>query len=73
MMIINQRKLMERVEELIADGYVQRGRPPGTIVLTMKGLETLMATADRPTNKSKLTKESLEVEREIARKREAQR
>jgi hypothetical protein len=71
MMITNQRKLMDRVGELIADGYLIRGLPSGTTILTMKGLEVLMAAADRPT--TKLTKESLEVEREISRKRAAER
>ena len=61
-MIINQRKLMERINELVADGYLLRGQVPNTIILTPKGLHVLMALADRPMNPSKLTKESLESE-----------
>ena len=69
MMLINQRKLMERINELIADGYLRRGPVP-TIILTPKGLEVLLAQADRPANVTRLTKETLEGEREAARKKE---
>lgn len=70
MMLINQRKLMERINELIADGYLRRGPVPTTIILTPKGLEVLLAQADRPANVTRLTKETLEGEREAARKKE---
>ncbi len=69
MTVVNQRKLMERIAELVADGYLLRGQVPNTIVLTAKGLQELMATADRPMDKGKLTKESLEFERENTRKK----
>lgn len=64
MMQVNQRKLMERVAELVADGYLLRGAIPEIIILTPKGLAALMEAAERPINRSDLVKENLQSERE---------
>ena len=69
MTIINQRRLMDRVAQLIADGYLFRGNVPNSIILTAKGLGVLLATAGRSIDKSKLKKESLKFERENTRKK----
>ena len=61
---------MERVSELVADGYLFRGSTPNTIILAPKGLGVLISLAERPLDKSKLVKVSKESERELARKRE---
>jgi hypothetical protein len=72
MTTINQRKLMDRLSELVADGYLIRGQVPNTIILTPKGLNVLISFAERPIDKSKLVKvdkfklvkELLELERQ---------
>lgn len=69
MTVVNQRKLLDRISELVDDGYLDRGKAPNTILITQKGLLALLATADRPINKSKLAKESLNFERENAQKK----
>ena len=53
----SQVKLTERLNELVQDGYLNKGTEPNTIILTPKGLQCLMAYADRPVDKSKLKKD----------------
>ncbi len=69
MTVVNQRLLMRRINILVSDGYLLRGSMPNTIMLTPKGLNVLFADSDRPIDKSELKKESLEFERENARKK----
>lgn len=57
MTVTNQRKLLDRISELVDDGYLLRGRTPNTIALTQKGINTLLAEADRPIDKKKLVYE----------------
>ncbi len=50
-------KLTERVNELVQTGYLLRGSVPNTIILSPKGLQLLMAEAERPIDKSDLKKD----------------
>jgi len=56
-MSIADQKLMHRLDELLEDGYLLKGAAPNTVILTPKGLRTLMAAAERLINKSELKKD----------------
>jgi hypothetical protein len=63
-------KLDERVNELIQDGYLIRGAHPNTIILSPRGLQFLMAEAERPIKKSALKKDTAPVTESPKLKRE---
>jgi hypothetical protein len=66
----DEQRIYHRVQELIADGYLIRGKGPNTVMLTNKGLRVLCSLADRPIKKEKLTKTSLAFERQNSRKKD---
>ena len=70
MTVIHQRSFKERVDELIADGYLHRGPFRNSFFLSSKGLMVLIADVERPVDQARLTKESLEAEREASRIKE---
>lgn len=50
--------MMRRIEELVADGYLERdAKNPRLTVLTAKGLSVLLCVAEHPISKAALVRE----------------